>query len=805
VLFLIDVKAGGGGWEVRLQDDNGPVPGADGQPVVRRLRGVEKDGQLFPLPPQEEAQALDVQAFHYSLCQAATCPDELSAIYERLVNRLPRSTTRDVERFGCYLFATLLGNKLWDVLKERAGTEVLELALKWEKEERAFHRLPWEMMHGPDGFLIEQQKPLVLVTRRVAVPGQAEQKITLTSPPRVLFVVGSDLDSDVIRPGAEFMGLVRGLEAGGLNLLTHLLLQATVKKLKKAIAEFRPTVVHFICHGGLTADGKGFIEFMDDDSTRPARVEGAALAQLLRPDPDRPLPEIVVLNACSSGSILNLGDVGQVASPLAVELVEKGVPIVVGMAGEVADQACRLFSRLFYESLLRDGQVALAASQGRRLGIIGEGRSDPRITIDWALPTLVLPAAVKNICLKEVPQEWQVRKARADNYRCRDKYPIFCDRLESLRWYSVLMADLPSQKELSPRKRSFQVLGMAAAANRVDPAGRQGFRAGLATVRPSRSSDSLVPPPRFGRSWVLHRFATQAVLDGHIPCLVNKEVLGDPPPKTLPELTEAIVRAGNKTAEWFDVLNKWEWRHVQALGDLKPNDSLPAWFPEIVRRNHKKAEPFYPPTVAAAIRIDLLALRKAVCPAPEPEQTGQPGPASARDRAGRVRLLLLIDDVHRMGEAANQLLKFLLGKDGLQHRDAAEEARAAFAYAATPKQGEVSALKWIQNAMGEEGMEEVPLDCFTAPEDRLAYKQFLLHWRVGNQPDGNLMGLTLPSGADQEDLDFFFGFLDDAVQGIPSNLTESGEVERVIRKFLEAPKKYNVRLSIATDEDKLRS
>jgi hypothetical protein len=39
-------------------------------------------------------------------------------------------------------------------------------------------------------------------------------------------------------------------------------------------------------------------------------------------------------------------------SPLAVQLVEIGVPVVVGMAGEVSEQACRFFARRFYEGFL---------------------------------------------------------------------------------------------------------------------------------------------------------------------------------------------------------------------------------------------------------------------------------------------------------------------------------------------------------------------------------------------------------------------------------------------------------------------
>ena len=190
------------------------------------------------------------------------------------------------------------------------------------------------------------------------------------------------------------------------------------------------------------------------------------------------------------------------ATPLAVELVRGGIPFVVGMAGEVADQACRLFSRLFYEALLKGGvSAALAASQGRRLGIIGKGCADPRSSVDWTLPTLFLPSAVKEVRLAKSVDEWKIRQRRLKPFACKEKYPAFCDRLEPMHWYTLLMAAGADQPALSPRKLRFQVLAIADQPSAVN---------------------TLTPSPRLGRSWVLQHFATQAVLDGHIPCLVKR-------------------------------------------------------------------------------------------------------------------------------------------------------------------------------------------------------------------------------------------------------------------------------------------
>ena len=166
----------------------------------------------------------------FTICSAAARDDDetakvgqiLSEILGYLVNRQPRSRERDVERFGRYLFATLLGNDLWKLLKDLAGQEPIELALQCAETDRAFYRLPWEMMHDEELFLAQQKQPPVSITRRVktsesnaadaappdpvigerSVYGQAT--VNLTLPPRVLFVVGTDLGTDVVRPGERW-------------------------------------------------------------------------------------------------------------------------------------------------------------------------------------------------------------------------------------------------------------------------------------------------------------------------------------------------------------------------------------------------------------------------------------------------------------------------------------------------------------------------------------------------------------------------------------------------------------------------
>ena len=189
----------------------------------------------------------------------------------------------------------------------------------------------------------------------------------------------------------------------------------------------------------------------------------------------------------------------------------------------------------------------------------------------------------------------------------------------------------------------------------------------------------------------------------------------------------------------------------------------------------------------AALRTDLLRLHAKV------EAALQPG-------ARRRRFLLLIDDVHRMGETAHQLLRFLLGDRGLQHDEAHDLIRVVIAYSATQQLGQVSALKAIQNAAGEIGMEELTLTGFRPPENQLAYRQFLLNWKSNNKKDGPPMPLTLAQQAPTGFHNFFFDALQNQVRGIPSNLVENDGVRDIVESGMK-----NGILRQATDEDKLKA
>lgn len=784
--FVIDIRPAGGGWEVHVLDAGGRAPVVDpqtGKPLtdppraLRRLGVEEKDLLTFPLPPAEDVRRLDQTTAHYALC-AATDPEIVSAAYRKIVGRNP--IDGGVEVFGRYLFDTLLGRDLWDALKSVAGQGApVELSLCWRDENTAVNRLNWEMMHDGAKFLGEL--PSVAITRRV-VGDEAPGKDTLPSleleaPPRVLFVVGTSLNTDVIRPGAEYLGLLRSLNAAKLRLRTRLLLQASVAKMEALMESYKPDVVHFICHGGYSfEDQQPYLELVDDERpTLVMQVKADNLRRVLCENQAGVRPSIVVLNACHSASTSDdFLRSGQVSSPLAVSLARYGVPVVVAMAGEVADHACRLFTRRFYETLLSGGNVALAAAQGRRAGIIMYGNDDPKNTVDWALPTLFFSDSLREAQLSlSKLSTFSDLESIAETYATPDTYPVFCGRLSLFWWYSILISDSKTQRQTSPDRNDFQYLALS-----VDEADKEG--------------EELAEKPRYGRSWLLHELAGQAAREGHVPCFVDdraaKDFTGDWP-KSIRDVLYAIDAACDTLVDRFGLGAKAS-RYLSKVLQLQAGQPLPVDAPEDIAKWYKGA-PEQPRFLARTLQYELTRLLDDVCRLralarhdAQAEKTATVDELFAEEQA-QTKLVLLIDDLHRMGKPAVEgLLNEMLGPDGL--RTVGERVRVVMTYTSVPAQGQEPAVSVITEWVKRREVQIESLQAFNLADDLMAYKQFLLNWRDTNNKQGAPKPLTLRASAvNSKTAQFFFKKLHRAAKdGIPSFLAERQEVTEFIREVL---------------------
>jgi hypothetical protein len=661
------------GWTARLT-----WTGSDGDERSReRALGstdTDAEGQPrgFPLPPAgevlDEAVAL--------LCQEGEAA--LGPCRDRILARRPDEG--DVEAFGRYLFQTLVGDATWAEIRADAAGSV-DLAVTVPSAAPALHRLNWEMMRGPDGFLARGAPIATSITRVVGGAGAPARVVG--SPPRLLFVVGSSLSDPRIRPGAEYMGLLRRVDEDGRVLSARILESATPERVRRAVERHRPEVVYFVCHGGEDR-GRPYLEFQTEagEADPAAALQYAPqLLDMLRA-PDGTLPALVVLAACGSGAGTDPSRVlgAHATAPLAASLVDggggEGVPVVVAMAGDISDRACRHFTRRFGQMLVRGEPLLAAGEMGRRAAFVDPAA--PPSGADWALPAVFTSEAVEADFRPVAPDDDATRRMgrRIGSFGLLTT-PVFCGRQRFLDLYDELF---------DPRRAAVLCLY------------------------------SVRDTPKAGKSRILHEFVGQAVRDGRCPVLVGdaspgsslrfagatdlalevlasvartREIFGLKPPLDSALLRTVLLRAPIPNEDQLD-------QAMAAVPDALFAEKLAHARGAAASPAHPDGVALDPNTVRELLRADLLALAdeaaaeagtgegepplvlfdhvqgydKGIAALLMSDQAGAPGarPLLGPDGLGSVDRRIPVVVAFSLGTAADELLRPVVEHHGLGQR-----------------------------------------------------------------------------------------------------------------------------------------
>jgi len=725
VRFIIEVdpSSDGAGWDVRVIKAGIPAS-VVAERTVGRVAHPSDPKRVFPVPPRAQAEAI-VDERVRTLCLAGS-PDQLWQAYSRLVASDADLAT--IQVFGSYLFEVLLGDQAWQAIVDLAAGEPIELALSWRESEWVLTRLPWEMLRRGATYLAALRQPAVAISRIIRGADCAEPDLKVA--PRILFVVGDSLKDGQIRAGAEYIELLRHLRAQAITeqrgLITEVVLNASPRRLREAMATFEPSIVHFICHGGLRRAGlgfEGFLQMMSDeegqDEPEPRTAE--QLVSMLTHDRREP-PPVVVLNACHSGA---QPAAERAAAPLATEMVKQGIPIVVAMWGRVSDRACRLFTWCFYEALLGSKSIPQAVAAGRRMAF--EDNADP-VGADWAFPAIYLAENVRSVSLDQAAADRIGRlESIALQYRQRDT-PPFCDRFDILEHsYRVLMRT----GERGPR-----VLAI-----KVDLAEEGSFR--------------------YGKTRSLEEICVRLVLDGHLPCFwwdTEVEEISTPSDLAL-AIAGAIATARHRFG-----LDEPDYE-VFKLTDGPEADLAPRVRQQLklhpARPGENGLDRYHNQVLAAAICQDLRNLADA---------------AEAETREPKV--VLLLDDVHRFGPAALQLLVEHLLVSGCLSGPR-DHVPVVMAYSAAGRRVEYGpAAKDLRNFLESNQAVIRPLPLLRAlpdpDKDRYPWDQFLMGQKPPLVADAHLQPSVL--GAFQR----IFGL----TKGAPSMLLDE-KVELLLQVYTQ--------------------
>jgi hypothetical protein len=307
-------------------------------------------------------------------------------------------------------------------------------------------------------------------------------------------------------------------------------------------------------------------------------------------------PVAVVLSACNTGqsgqddlfeaSSLEDTEAGEVAmrgahqtAPMAAYLVRQKIPVVIGMAGRVADRACRHFSRRFGEALVKGESLVRATAEGRRAAFV-EGDQTAGESVDWAFPAVFMAATVTSNYVpaprdpaREPPvEEW------VDAYDPkRGKEPAFCGRHEFFDAYY----DLFDVTKVS-------VLGVYV--------GGPDAASGATT----RDRDAL-----HGKSRLLTELAVQAIRDGHVPVVVSTDNENLEAPMTLETLLSSLLIALNHARDTYKVaVPPWQ---IGALQDLLTGDAA-ALAPSVLEAYREEQKAVTARVIRSALAADMTQL-----------------------------------------------------------------------------------------------------------------------------------------------------------------------------------------------------
>jgi hypothetical protein len=492
------------GWLLRMDSDPQPATPF----VTRTIRAVAQNAvplsPLLPMPPLAESSRWAGKP-HAVLCGA---PDfqTIDAVYHRLLENNPKAD--EVALFGDYLTAVLLGPNL-DILEASSSTPVdLRLVL----DDPNLQRLPWEMMYGPPAnippgpnaplsarpnrrFAINREVPLAAGDVRTAPHCE--------SPLKVLFVAESKIDN-LLRPGAEFLGLLRHLRIPvsatfqgdfvSASIRLRFLPEADIDELKSECRKFQPSVLHFICHGESDPGGgpsriilRGRDPGSPQGESRPRPVTADRLVDELTED-NGWLPPVFVLNACYTATLPNQpARIEDAHLPFAAQIVRRGAAVAVGMAGEVADPACQMFTLRFYQALVTGTCLIDAASQARRAVLTAW--PEYQQSIEWSRPALFLASGLDGTVHLNSTSTFQAMLV-AERFRQDGAIPrMMCGRYEMMVAYDRLVS-LTEEPGYDPLLVAFTV------------------------------EDSV---KGLGKTRLLEEFAIRSVVDGFLPCLIRAD------------------------------------------------------------------------------------------------------------------------------------------------------------------------------------------------------------------------------------------------------------------------------------------
>jgi tetratricopeptide (TPR) repeat protein len=285
-----------------------------------------------------------------------------------------------MRQLGQWLFNRVFGGAIGLLFRSslaiaRHEGKRLRLRLRIKSEDVA--ALPWELLADP----IEQTRlataPDISLIRNLA------GAVPLGPPPsdlplRLLIVTANPADVPPLDLAGEMQFLEQEL-AGPIEdgrLMVRRLPHATVAGLEKLLAEFRPHILHIVCHGVRQNEVSCLV--FEDEQGQAHLLDAARLRALLDTGGEA---RLLVLNACQSATLFS----PRVLAELAPELLRGSLTAIVAMQQRIRQRTAAVFARGFYRNLALAAPLDVAVTEARRSILLDAGDDT-----GWSAPVLML-------------------------------------------------------------------------------------------------------------------------------------------------------------------------------------------------------------------------------------------------------------------------------------------------------------------------------------------------------------------------------------------------------------------------------
>ena len=301
----------------------------------------------------------------------------------RVVRRIESNEMTTAKHFGGALFDAVFAGDVRACFRsaaDEARRENTGIRVRIRLADAELADLPWEFLYNPavNRFLaLSVQTPLV---RYLELP-DVIQPIAVTPPIRVLVMISSPTDYPTLDVEAEWKRLNESLAdliAAG-TIAVERLDDATLGSLQRRLRKSKYHIFHFIGHGEFDQALQEGVLLFERKNQRGHRVGSQYLGMLLH---DHDSLRVAILNACEGARSSKQDPFAGSAQ----SLVQQGIPSVIAMQFEIADDVASTFAHEFYGALA-DGYPIDAAVTEARKAIFAGGRE-----IEWATPVLYLRA-----------------------------------------------------------------------------------------------------------------------------------------------------------------------------------------------------------------------------------------------------------------------------------------------------------------------------------------------------------------------------------------------------------------------------